>query len=249
MKIRIITAALLLCAAFCSCSAQESLRQEYYQIVTDPPTEAVEPEYNGAEKYVKAAKEESFEHGEKSGLSEKAVYKIPKLTTGAKDAEEINSEIIKKYEKDFDTAQNEIDSGKNLSVSEISYESYLNDIVLSIVITRTSADHTVDYSVYNYNVEKNKRLGNKDFAAYMKRDYSEITAAVKSSLENDYVSKFKYDDLKNDYYINYEKTLSDENLENSSLFYDNNGNFCAICKEFASVNKGEFSVKINVYLE
>lgn len=249
MKIRIITAALFLCAVLSSCSAQDSQQQEYYQIVTDPPTEAVETEPNGAEKYVKTAKEESFEHEEKSGAANKATYKIPKLTTGVKDAEDINKKILKKYEKDFETAQNEIDSGQPLSVSEIGYESYLNDIILSIVITRTSADHTVDYSVYNYNVEKNKSMNISDFAGYMKRSYEEIVAAVKSSLENDYVSKFKYDDLKNDYYINYEKTLSDENIENSSLFFDNNGNFCAICKEYASVNKGEFSVKIKVNLE
>ena len=125
----------------------------------------------------------------------------------------------------------------------------MTDIVLTIVITRTESDHTVSYSVYNYNVEKNKSLDNKGIAQYMKRDYDEIKSMVKSALEDDYVSKFKYENFKKDYYINYEKTLSDDNIENSSLFFDNSGSFCAICKEFASVGKGEFNVKIKVSLE
>lgn len=249
MKLRIILSALLMCAVLCACSKQESSQQEYYQIVTDPPTEAVETEPNGAQRYVKTAKEESFEAEEKSGAKEKATYKLPKITADSKDAEKINSEIIKKYEKDFETAQSQIDSGKALSVSELNYESYLTDIVLTIVITRTESDHTVSYSVYNYNVEKNKSLDNKGIAQYMKRDYYEIKSTVKSALEDDYVSKFKYENFKKDYYINYEKTLSDDNIENSSLFFDNSGSFCAICKEFASVGKGEFNVKIKVSLE
>ena len=61
MKLRIILSALLMCAVLCACSKQESSQQEYYQIVTDPPTEAVETEPNGAQRYVKTAKEESFE--------------------------------------------------------------------------------------------------------------------------------------------------------------------------------------------
>ena len=199
MKLRIILSAMLMCAVLCACSKQESSQQEYYQIVTDPPTEAVETEPNGAQRYVKTAKEESFEAEEKSGTKEKATYRLPKITADSKDAEKINSEIIKKYEKDFETAQSEIDSGKALSVSELNYESYLTDIVLTIVITRTESDHTVSYSVYNYNVEKNKSLDNKGIAQYMKRDYDEIKSTVKSALEDDYVSKFKYENFKKDY--------------------------------------------------
>ena len=151
MKEKIIAAALIVCAALCSCSQQESSKQEYYQIVTDPTTEPpTEP--SGAAKYVKTAKEETFEATEKSGAKEKTQYKIPMLTPGSDSAKKINSEIIKTYEKDFENAQSAVDNGKTPEISSISYESYLNDIVLTVIITRTSADHTVDYSVYNYNI-------------------------------------------------------------------------------------------------
>ena len=137
MKIKIIAIALLICAAFCSCSQQESSKQEYYQIVTDPVTEPVQTEPNGAEKYVEAAREESFVTEENSKTTETTTFRLPKITTGAKDAEAINSEILKTYEKDFEEAQKSTEEGKTPEVIDLSYESYLNDIVLSIVITRT----------------------------------------------------------------------------------------------------------------
>lgn len=251
MKIRNITTALLcalICAMLCACGEAEESSHEYYQIVTDAPTEPEETEPNGAQAYVKTAREESFTFEDKDGNEETDSYRIPKITVNTKDAKAINDEIAKKYKQAFENAAKSSGKGEAPKITEISYESYLTEDVLSIVVMRTDDSHSVDYGVYNYNIEKDKRLDNKGIAEYMGRDYSEITAAAKDSLQNDYVSKFKYDNFKDDYYINYEKTLSDENIENSMLFFDNSTGLCAICKEYASVGEGEFNVKIKVEL-
>lgn len=248
MKAKLIIAALILCAVLCACGESEESSREYYQIVTDAPTEPEETEPNSAQGYVKSAKKESFRVEEAAGGWETNEFQIPKLTMDSKDAKAINSEIEKTYENDFKDAAKAVDEGKTPKVTEISYESYLTEDVLSVVITRTYSSHTVDYGVYNYHIIKNTRLDNKGIAAYMGRDESELNAAVEESLQNDYVSKFKYDNFKDDYYINYEKTLSDDNINKSMLFFDNSGSLCAICKEYATVGAGEFNVKIKVEL-
>lgn len=248
MKAIPIIAALLLCALLCACQEPEESSREYYQIVTDAPTEPEPTEPNSAQGYVKTAKKESFRVEEAAGGWETNEYQLPALTMNTKDAKAINSDIEKSYAKDFEEAGKAAGEGKSPKVSSISYESYLTEDVLSVVITRTYSSHTVDYSVYNYHIIKNTRLDNKGVAAVMGRDESELNDAVKDSLQNDYVSKFKYDNFKDDYYINYEKTLSDDNIQSSMLFFDNSGSLCAICKEYATVGAGEFNVKIKVEL-
>ena len=246
---RIITiVSALLCLLFCACAPQEqeqSSGQAYYQVVTEAPTETEDPTPDGTEAYVKTAREETFETGD----GDPVTYSIPRLTADSSDAKAINSAIEKEYAKDFETAAKENGQNKALSVSGLGYECFINDEVLSIVVTRTTSGHNVSYSVYNYDIEKNKRLDNSGIAAYMDRDESAVYAAVETALQSDYVSKFKFDNFKDDYYINYENTLSDDNIKNCSLFFDGSGSLCAICKEFASVGAGEFNVKIKVVVE
>lgn len=244
MKIKIILA-VLACLLLCACAQQEESSRQYYQVVTDAPEETEEPEPDGTEAYVQTARQERFVNSDGSYVT----YAIPRLTAGSKDAKAINAAIEKSYVKDFETAAQEEEKDKTLSVSELRYDCFLNDEALSVVITRTTNAHNVSYSVYNYHIGKNRQLNNRGIADYMKKSENALYAAVKTALENDYVSKFKYDNFKNDYYINYEKTLSDDNIKNSGLFFDGSGNLCAICKEFASVGKGEFNVIIKVSVE
>ena len=107
-------------------------------------------------------------------------------------------------------------------------------------IPRLTADSS-DAKAVNSAIEKEYA---KDFETA-----AAVYAAVETALQSDYVSKFKFDNFKDDYYINYENTLSDDNIKNCSLFFDGSGSLCAICKEFASVGAGEFNVKIKVVVE
>lgn len=249
MKLKLILlSAITACVLLTACNSEEESQAEptYYQIVTDAPTEPTEPELNAADDYVKSANENFSEKTDGDEDNSSSNFSIPEIRVDTPEAKKINADIHEKYDSDIDNALSDTAADGKKSCDSISYDSYLNDDILSIVITRTYSDHSVDYGIYNYDVRKDQQLDNQSLCDALKREYSEVQQSLKNSLDNDYRSKFKYDNFPNDYYINYEKTLADDNLAQAMLFLDKGGNLTAICKEFATVGSGEFTVLLRV---
>ena len=88
-------------------------------------------------------------------------------------------------------------------------------------------------------------LGSDDVAKAAKLSAEEVQEALKKELEKDYVSKYKNAKPEN-YEENLEKTLSEDNLGKAMIYLGKDGKLTAICKEYASVGAGEFSVVLTL---
>ena len=114
-----------------------------------------------------------------------------------------------------------------------------------MVIRRVYYSHAVDYSVYNFNAKTGDALVSDDVAKAAKLSAEEVQEALKKELEKDYVSKYKNAKPEN-YEENLEKTLSEDNLGKAMIYLGKDGKLTAICKEYASVGAGEFSVVLTL---
>ena len=175
-----------------------------------------------------------------------ASYKIPQLTLESEDAQAINAEINEKFARDFANANNEITARNSLTCDALDYESHLNQNVLSIVIRRVYFSHAVDYTVYNLDVKTGTRLGSEELCAEIGRRYSDVRRALTEKLEEDYNTKYQTASHPQNYEENHRKTVSEDNVSDAALFLDDNGALNAICKEYANVGAGVFSVVLQL---
>lgn len=245
-----ITAALI-GALLCACSGGESESDmtettNYAQIITTPVTEEIKPTELSADSYVVTAKEKTYQYSDSNGTNHSTTYRIPALNFATAEAAAVNAEIEQAYAEEFANADKAEQEKTALPCDMIDYEYYINDKLISIVITHQNSAHITDYRVYNYNAENDTRLDNDGLLTYLNRDSEQTYSDLKTVLQDDYTSKYKYDHFPNDYYIQLEKTIGDEGLRDSQLYLNKDANLCAICTEYASVGQKIMQVMVSI---
>ena len=130
--------------------------------------------------------------------------------------------------------------------AKTNYNAYLNDDVITLLITAEKKGHAITYDVYNFNKTTGKQLDNEGLIKYLGLDTSETYSTLKAALQDDYTSKFKFDDFPDDYYYQLEMTVGDEAITRSKLFLNGDASLYAACTERASVGAGEFEVLIAI---
>lgn len=236
-RIGIIALIAALCVVFSACGDGEE------PVTTTAPEVVIQAAKN--KNKVSVMREESFEYTDNNGNSYSASYRIPSINLDSEDAEDANAEITEKYTPDFEKAEQESASRIGLTCDSLDYERFENGDVLSVVIRRVYYSHAVDYSVYNFNSKTGALLKNSDVAKAAKLSSDEVNETIKKELEKDYVSKYK-NSKPEKYDENLEKTLSEENIGKTMLYLGKDGRLTAICKEYASVGAGEFSVVLTI---
>ena len=215
---------LLLCFILTACNNKGRGGSEP-EPVTTVPASTVPQKSSAVNDCVAAAREETFTCTDKNKNTVETTYRIPALKFDTPDALEINGDIQKRYSDAFSEAKEAESNNKTPAYDSIDYEAYVNDDIVSIKITAENAGHNLSYSVYNYN-----------------KTYSDL----KQALEDDYTSKFKYENFPDDYYYQMELTVGDEAVMQSQLFLNKEAELYAVCTERASVGSGEFQVLISL---
>ena len=241
---RIRTAATALAAALlCLCTAACGSPSEVV-IETTPPV-VIQPAKT-KDSYISVSLSETFSYTDKTGNVYNAVYKIPKIDIDSEDAEAANEEINDKYLNDFASANNEVAAHNSLTCDSLDYDSYQDDTILSVLIRRVYFSHTVDYSVYNFNVKTGKKLSNEALCEAIGKSYESVMGTLESKLKYDYAGKYSTASLPKNHQENLEKTMSEDNLKASQFFLDSKGKLNAVCKEYTSIGTGEFSVVLSL---
>lgn len=236
---------LLLCLILTACNNKGS-GISASEPVTTVPASTVPANSSAVNDCVAAARVETFTCTDKNKNTVKTTYRIPALKFDTPDALEINGDIQKRYSDAFSEAKEAAGNNKTPAYDSIDYEAYVNDDIVSIKITAENAGHNLSYSVYNYNKTTGKRLDNEKLLSYLQRDSESTYSDLKQALEDDYTSKFKYENFPDDYYYQMELTVGDEAVRQSQLFLNKEAELYAVCTERASVGSGEFQVLISL---
>ena len=234
-----------LCFIFAACSGNASSSSAPQPVTTVPAT-TVPSKASKITDCVTAGREETFTCTDKNKNTGETTYRIPALKFDTPDALEINSDIQKQFSEAFSEAKEAESKNKTPAYGSIDYEAYVNDDIVSIKITAEDSGHSLSYSVFNYNKTKGERLDNEKLLSYLQRDSESAYSDLKQALEDDYTSKFKYENFPDDYYYQMELTVGDEAVRQSQLFLNKEAELYAVCTERASVGSGEFQVLISL---
>ena len=234
-SILLLTALLALSAAACQQEATSSSAEDTtVAALTEPTTQPDDPETSV---YVIPAREETYT--DKSGGE--TVYRIPKLNSKTEGAQAINAAVNAKYDAICEAAA----QGKQ-SYDAIDYQAYVNDDIVTLLITAEGKNHAITYDVYNYNKTTGKQLDNAGLLDYLWLEEEPTYKALQQALEDDYTSKFRFEDFPDDYYYQMELSVGDEAVAQSTLFLNENAARYALCTEYAGVGAKEFQVLIAV---
>ena len=230
--------------SFCACDTYYNINvSTTEEDTTEPPS--TKPAYETGV-YTTVAKEETFDYTDRAGNVYNTTYLIPRINLVGADADMINKEITEKYYKDFVAAENEQANRSSLTCDSLGYERFINGNVLSVVIKRVYYSHSVDYTVYSFNTSTCTLLDSKGVVTAIGKSYPEVKEKIRAELEKDYVNKYNTANPPQNYKENYEKTLSDDNMEKAKIYINEKGKITAVCKEYASVGNGEFAVVITL---
>ena len=243
-KIIMLLLAAMMALSFCACDTYYNINvSTTEEDTTEPPS--TKPAYETGV-YTTVAKEETFEYTDRAGNVYNTTYLIPRINLVGADADMINKEITEKYYKDFVAAENEQANRSSLTCDSLGYERFINGNVLSVVIKRVYYSHSVDYTVYSFNTSTCTLLDSKGVVTAIGKSYPEVKEKIRAELEKDYVNKYNTANPPQNYKENYEKTLSDDNMEKAKIYINEKGKITAVCKEYASVGNGEFAVVITL---
>ena len=243
-KIIMLLLAAMMALSFCACDTYYNINvSTTEEDTTEPPS--TKPAYETGV-YTTVAKEETFDYTDRAGNVYNTTYLIPRINLVGADADMINKEITEKYYKDFVAAENEQANRSSLTCDSLGYERFINGNVLSVVIKRVYYSHSVDYTVYSFNTSTCTLLDSKGVVTAIGKSYPEVKDKSRAELEKDYVNKYNTANPPQNYKENYEKTLSDDNMEKAKIYINEKGKITAVCKEYASVGNGEFAVVITL---
>ena len=243
-KIIMLLLAAMMALSFCACDTYYNINvSTTEEDTTEPPS--TKPAYETGV-YTTVAKEETFDYTDRAGNVYNTTYLIPRINLVGADADMINKEITEKYYKDFVAAENEQANRSSLTCDSLGYERFINGNVLSVVIKRVYYSHSVDYTVYCFNTSTCTLLDSKGVVTAIGKSYPEVKDKIRAELEKDYVNKYNTANPPQNYKENYEKTLSDDNMEKAKIYINEKGKITAVCKEYASVGNGEFAVVITL---
>ena len=243
-RIIMLLLAAMMALSFCACDTYYNINvSTTEEDTTEPPS--TKPAYETGV-YTTVAKEETFEYTDRAGNVYNTTYLIPRINLVGADADMINKEITEKYYKDFVAAENEQANRSSLTCDSLGYERFINGNVLSVVIKRVYYSHSVDYTVYSFNTSTCTLLDSKGVVTAIGKSYPEVKEKIRAELEKDYVNKYNTANPPQNYKENYEKTLSDDNMEKAKIYINEKGKITAVCKEYASVGNGEFAVVITL---
>lgn len=241
---KMILCTALVCLTLCACGNKENSSKP--PEVTTVPVTTKSADTAEVRDCVTVGREETYSVTDANKNTVETHYRLPVLTFDTADARAVNQEINNLYAEEFDAAKQAADSGKYTAYSSIDYNAFVNDDIVTVIITAETSGHSLRYNVFNYNKKTSKRLDNAGLLEYLQRDYDQTFAQLKEALEDDYTSKFKAENFPDDYYYQLEETVGDEAVQKSQLYLNGEAELYAVCVEHASIGEGEFQVLISL---
>ena len=207
-------------------SPTEAATQAAVQAETEAETEAGAASGSVAD-YVRTAKQSSFTF--EDGTTK--TYRIPEILLNSSDAGTANREITDRFGDDVK------EYTEYSPVISLDYEAYLNDGLLSVIVTG-KYDGGNSYGLcYTFDVGSGGGLNNSTLCSVTGRDYNSVLGSLKTNLTEVYDERFGElpgNDKER------AKTLDDDNISAAVLYLDGSGRLTAMTDLYAAVGGGHW---------
>lgn len=222
----ILIALLLLTAMLSSCAAPSPTQP------TDTPDTIVQTErlIGTVDDYVRTAEETTMSY------DSDITFRLPEILLNSPDAENANTEIMDEY---YYLLRN---GDAYYGANTLDYEAYLNDKILSVIVTSRFDGGNSYGLVYNFDVTTGERLDNESLCSLTGREYGTVMSDLHDYLTSYYESfgNFTGNDSER------ERTLSDDNLYSSVIYIGKDDHLMAFCHIYAAIGGGEWVTTLEI---
>lgn len=180
-------------------------------------------------------------------------YSIPYINIDSADARRINNEIESYYKKLVEQELKNESEGYAINMYTIKYTSYINDTILSLVISHSNPNDCIYYKVYNLDIYNGTMVSNADILNLKNITEAKLLDKLKELYKNKFVSL--YGTREN--YINNMKTApvgwTETELQEQAKLYDEQFNYtisdnnCSISTPMFLNDDGNICVVATIY--
>ena len=188
-----------------------------------------------------------------SKYSSQYSYSIPYINIDSADAKKINSEIQTYYKNLVEQELKYEAQGYSVHMDTIKYTSYINNNILSVVISNTYPNSCIYYKVYNLDIYNGTTVSNADILNLKNITEAKLLDKLKELYKNKFVSL--YGTREN--YINNMKTApigwTETELQEQAKLYDEQFNYtisdnnCSISTPMFLNDDGNICVVATIY--
>lgn len=227
-KFALVLALALLGCALSGCDMQKTsdklteFNEKYLGISWEGDDESSTPNAQYVHDYVQTQMSVSGRDAKENSYS----FRLPRINLSGLEASRINTTITKEFVEPLQKSMEDYQSGEECpDYSDINYQVYLNESVLSLVLTCTErVSGKTEYRVYNLNVETGESVQDDAFCQVMnwgpmrlEQEVKETAAQQAKIILREYYGEETTDEALEETY-GYQRTMADTNLERVKLY-------------------------------
>lgn len=176
-------------------------------------------------------------------------YMVPQFLLDTEDAKAANADIQERCLPRIEAMKEAAEQGYSLTLLGISYDAWLEDGLVTLILTVSYDAGCTYYTVYRLQAETGAPLSNEDMAARLGVSMEQYYALAYEAMSAEFESLWGgardaggaafYDEQ-------LENTLSDENVRAAQLYLDKNGMPCIQCKIYSLAGASSYEYLLSL---
>lgn len=186
--------------------------------------------------YVGLLTQEHIAYTDGVGNTYDVTYTVPKLLLNSGDAAQVNREIEELCLPEIAYAQQSAEAGTSLILMNISYQAWLENNNLTLILALDYDADSAYYTVYRLCVNSGALLTNEDMAAQLGIGDAEYSGFVRNAMEAHFASMYSgaKEAVGEEFYLaQLENTVSDDNVQAAELYFDADGTPMLHCRIYS----------------
>lgn len=179
---------------------------------------------NQIKKVSKLEENKEIVYSSYSKYSDEYSYSIPYININSDDANKINKEIEVYYKSLVEEELKNESEGFSVIMVNIKYNSYINDNILSLVVSSEYPNDCVYYKVYNLDIYTGTVVTNSDIINLKNMTESKFLDTLKELYENEFVSAYGSKEKFISNMRNAPAGWTEDELQEQSKFYEDQFN-------------------------
>lgn len=175
-----------------------------------------------------------------SKYSSEYSYSIPYINIDSVDAKKINTEIESYYKPLVEEELKNESEGLSVIMGNIKYNSYINDNILSVVVSNTYPNDCIYYKVYNLDIYNGTVITNTDIISLKNMTESKFLDKLKELYENEFISAYGSKEKLINNMRNAPAGWTESELQEQAKFYDEQFN--------KTISTNNYSIKTPMFL-
>ena len=164
-----------------------------------------------------------------SKYSSEYSYSLPYININSADINKINQEIEEYYMPLINNELKNEQEGFSVTMYNIKYTSYLNDNILSLVISDYSPNDDIYYTVYNVDIYTGRKISNSELINLKNISESDYLNNLQTLCKEHFIAKYNSLEKSDFYEERYNKTISTDNCSiQTPIFLNKDGNISVI---------------------